>query len=203
MTITADTRPTTTVTATVVDIATRRRTAAASLSPTRPAPYRDITADHKVSIAAAARHLGTVRPLREATIRRYLTAGKLQRLDDGVSAHSVSAYEKQRDANKARTRFKPAETYAAPVDPIHAAIAEAKAAQLEAAELEKRVKELRARVKELMEPIGAGRHGVWEAELTPGRMIDDKAAIDAHFKEIEKEKPKKQSAGSWKITRVA
>ncbi|SNQ47085.1 hypothetical protein FRACA_170045 [Frankia canadensis] len=65
--------------------------------------YTAAPVEHPVSITSAAATLD-VQP---QTIRRYLRAGKLDRLGDGVSAASVHTYAERRAANITRTRAVP------------------------------------------------------------------------------------------------
>lgn len=67
--------------------------------PAWAAAYNAATApDRPLTPAQAAASLG-VQP---ATVRRYLAAGRLARLAGGVSARSVAAYDRRREAGAAR-----------------------------------------------------------------------------------------------------
>lgn len=166
-------------------------TATATL--TAPAP---VTSDHEVSVATAAQTLA-VRP---ATVRRYLTAGKLTRLGNAISADSVEAYRVKRDAGRAKfaaCRFRKIDLKALS-DVELAAEAWAEAQRLEAL-----ARDLKAKARKTLEEAGAGTHGIYEVRFTAGRTMQDNDAIRAHYKEIGEEVPTKKAAPSIKVHRIA
>jgi hypothetical protein len=75
----------------------------APAAPTPAPPLRLVHPDRALTLAEAAARLGAT----EATVRRYLapSAGRLARLDGGVSAASVTAYEARRAEAIRRTRW--------------------------------------------------------------------------------------------------
>ena len=158
------------------------------------------TRDHTISTAAAATLLG-VKP---QTVARYLRAGKIARLGDGISAASVEAYRQARDANIARTRAVPGwrrrpagelRVLPAPASPLE----EAAAALAEAARLEALARALKAKARPVLEEAGPGVYGRYEVRFTPGRKVLDTAAVRADYAARGAEPPMKQGAPAIKV----
>jgi hypothetical protein len=171
-------------------------------------------ADHAVTVATAA-DLLVVKP---ATVRRYLAAGKLARLDGGISAASISAYAEQRATGRERTRGARGRFLPAPapkvVDDSFGAHTARLVGKLEsepsrglaaqafalAAELEKAARLLKDTARPVADQFGPGRGDGADFDLVrvAGRMIQDAAAVKAHYAQIGEALPMRQAADSWK-----
>lgn len=169
-------------------------------------------ADHAVTIATAAELL-TVKP---ATVSRYLRAGRLIRLDAGISAASITAYATTRTASRQRARnaaghFLPTPT-AEPVDDSFGAHTTRLIALLDsapsrglaaqafalAAELEKAARLLKDAARPVADQHGPGQGVDFDLVRVAGRMIQDSPAVKAHYAQIGEPIPMRQAADSWK-----
>lgn len=132
-------------------------------------------------------------------MKRYVRAGKLAPLGDGVSADSVSLYITTRDANLARTRFKPAVAYV-PDGPVEAACALYDAS----AELARQGDRGKRKARKILDVVEDGQYGPWTVERVEsakeGVDLVRVAEILAYFG---LEVPMKQHANSLKVSRVA
>jgi hypothetical protein len=154
----------------------------------------EVPADHILSLDTVAQELA-VQP---ATVKRYLRAGKLTRLGNGISADSVAAYTATRTLNVQRTRFRPAPVAVEQLTDVELA-AEAWA---EAGRLEALARDLKAQARPVLDAAGAGRHGRYDVRLTAGRTMQDNEAVKAHYAELDLAVPTKKAAGSFKVVRV-
>ncbi len=152
--------------------------------------------DHVISIATAAAELGSAdKPLKDATIRRYLSAGKLQRLAGGVSADSVAAYATRRTANITRTRFRPAAAYR-PANPIEAACARYAAGT----ELARQGDRDKRAARKTLDVIDDGQYGPWLVErVASSREVVDLAEITRVFAELGRDVPMRTVAASLRV----
>ncbi|MCM3886146.1 hypothetical protein [Frankia sp. R82] len=161
--------------------------------------------DSPISISSAAAAL----TITEATTRRYLRAGKLTRLDGGVSAASVEAYAERRAANISRTRTVPG-WHRRPTGDLHSLprtagpVEEAAAAWAEAARLEALARKLKAKARPVLEEAGPGTYGPFEVRFTEGRLDPDTKLIAAlYFAVFGEDVPRKRSAPSPKVSPAA
>jgi len=172
-------------------------------------------ADEALTVGQAAARLGGLKP---DTIRRYLAAGKLARLDGGVSAASVAAYAEAREANITRTRFRkttPAPSAAtqakpraffAPADMPAVEEIEAEAIAFdEAADSYRAGDRGKNRARKLLDKVPAGQYGRARIEWVPSNTNRaDLDAIAAIFKAYDLGPvPMKRDRDSLKVTIAA
>lgn len=154
-----------------------------------------VVRDHVISIATAAAELG----IKEATARRYLRAGRLARLDNGVSADSVQAYAGRRAANVTRFRFKPAVAYR-PASPIEAACAQYDGG----VEMRRTADRAIRPARKTIDAVGAGTYGPWTVEyVESGRETADLDEITKILAFFGLSVPMKPVADTLKVARAA
>jgi hypothetical protein len=159
------------------------------IAPTLPAG-----ADHVISIATAAAELG----IKEATTRRYLRAGRLAHLEDGVSADSVQAYADRRAGNLGRIRFKPATAYR-PASPIEAACLQYSGG----IEMRRTADRTIRPARKVLDAIDDGIYGDWEvARVESGRETADLDEITRILAFFGLTVPMKPVADTLRITRA-
>lgn len=169
-------------------------TATTTTSATTSTPA--LARDHVISIETAAAELG----IQAATVRRYLRAGQLARLGQGVSADGVQAYAATRAANVQRTRFRPA-AVSVPARPVEAACAQYSAA----ADLARQADRGKRAARKTLDAVGPGAYGPWLVELVAsGREVVDLPAVIRLFAEHGLgDVPMRGVAASLKVTRTA